>query len=436
MQSKAIIVVGSGISGLTAAYRLQQQGHRVTVLEEQGRFGGRMGEGRIRDIQFAYGARLLYPFSKPTIGLVRELGLQPSLVPIRKLGADCGQGGENWRIELMPGVQSLLTPGLSLAERARFIAFGARLLALRTRTNPDDLTSAVEYDDETLASFIARVLGPRVLERMVEPTFRGTRSWNPEEISAAFFMSTTPHLIGQDTVYGFRKGMGEMPQALAALLDVRLNCPVTAIETGEGKPRVTYLAQGRQVTEEPDLVVAAVEGSLVRGLVHGLEAEDRAFFEGVRYNSLGIVHYALGSDIAPAMRFFTRDTKGPLSTYQQVPARPGRPAQIYAQLTPEAEREALASANPLGFDGPVAEQVKDLLPAFETNRADSYNQRIARKLPIFYPGYARKLRAFLDRQASQPRRVYYCGDYLAQALVTGAVSSGMAVAQAIARDWA
>src|SRR5690606_37946905 len=117
---------------------------------------------------------------------------------------------------------------------------------------------------------------------------------------------------------------------------------------------------GRQVTEEPDLVVAAVEGSLVRGLVHGLEAEDRAFFEGVRYNSLGIVHYALGSDIAPAMRFFTRDTKGPLSTYQQVPARPGRPAQIYAQLTPEAEREALASANPLGFDGPVAEQVKDL----------------------------------------------------------------------------
>src|SRR5690606_13755436 len=122
-------------------------------------------------------------------------------------------------------------------------------------------------------------------------------------------------------------GMGEMPQALAALLDVRLNCPVTAIETGEGKPRVTYLAQGRQVTEEPDLVVAAVEGSLVRGLVHGLEAEDSAFFEGVRYNSLGIVHYALGSDIAPAMRFFTRDTKGPLSTYQQVPARPGRPAQ-------------------------------------------------------------------------------------------------------------
>ena len=37
-----IIVVGGGISGLTATYHLDQAGHQVTVLEAKDHIGGRM----------------------------------------------------------------------------------------------------------------------------------------------------------------------------------------------------------------------------------------------------------------------------------------------------------------------------------------------------------------------------------------------------------
>jgi len=42
MASKHIIVIGAGISGLTAAFRLQRAGHAVSVFEARQRVGGRM----------------------------------------------------------------------------------------------------------------------------------------------------------------------------------------------------------------------------------------------------------------------------------------------------------------------------------------------------------------------------------------------------------
>ena len=39
---KHVIVVGAGLAGLVAAYELEQVGHRVTVLEQTTRAGGRV----------------------------------------------------------------------------------------------------------------------------------------------------------------------------------------------------------------------------------------------------------------------------------------------------------------------------------------------------------------------------------------------------------
>ncbi|MDI1320079.1 MAG: FAD-dependent oxidoreductase, partial [bacterium] len=40
MPAKRIAIVGAGITGLTAAYRLSRQGHAVTVLERGAQPGG------------------------------------------------------------------------------------------------------------------------------------------------------------------------------------------------------------------------------------------------------------------------------------------------------------------------------------------------------------------------------------------------------------
>lgn len=423
-----IIVIGAGIAGLTAAYRLHRAGHAVTVLEAGAVPGGRVGDRETRGIRYNAGARLVYPFSKPFNALLDELGLREELVPVRKLSAQCLGAGEEWRIELMPGPASLLTPGLSLAERLRFIGYGAGMLLAKARTDPDDAASALDADGMTLAEYTRRKTGANVLARMVDPVFRGTRSWNAEEISGAFFASTTPHLIGQDTVYVFRQGMATLPNALARGLDLRCNTRVVAVtKAGAG-----YVVETESETLRADRVVMAVEGSLVAGLMPDLGAEDRAFFDGVRYNSLGIVHYRLKGDVAPRMNFFAREVAGTIATYQQSAANParGQAAQLYAQLSPEANARAKAEGRTGNLHAIIEERLLQLYPTLAQDCEDRVEQWIERKLPTFYPGYARKVTEFRARQRGG---LAFCGDYLAQSLLTGAAASGeRAAAQILA----
>jgi oxygen-dependent protoporphyrinogen oxidase len=87
------------------------------------------------------------------------------------------------------------------------------------------------------------------------------------------------------------------------------------------------------------------------------------------------------------------------------------------------------------LDELVASRVRQLFPSLDRDCTDIHNQWIARMLPTFYPGYARAMAAFRDRQSAARRRVYFCGDYLAHALVTGAAASGERAARDVLRHW-
>jgi oxygen-dependent protoporphyrinogen oxidase len=87
------------------------------------------------------------------------------------------------------------------------------------------------------------------------------------------------------------------------------------------------------------------------------------------------------------------------------------------------------------LDELVKERVLALYPTLERDCVDIHNQWIARKLPVFYPGYTSTVVSFRNRQSAARRRVYFCGDYLAQSLVTGAAASGERAAADIARHW-
>lgn len=430
-QQHSVIVVGAGIAGLTAAWHLRRAGWEVTVIEAADQPGGRVGAREMRGIRYNTGARLLYAFSKDFNRLLDDIDLTSQLVPVRNLSAECLSRDAEWTVELMPGPRSLKTPGLTMGDRLRFLAYGARMLAARFTTDPDDATSAPSADAETLAAHVTRHLGPRVLERMVNPIFRGTRSWDAAETSAAFFATTMPHMIGRSTVHVLKGGMNSLSAALSRDMTLMLNTRALRIDAPASGPcRVEVERNGLIEVLEADRIVCAVEGVLVKALVPDLPPEDRAFMDMVRYNPLGMVHVRLNRQVAPQMNFFTEGAGGTIATYQQIPGNQaqGSPPQLYAQLTPEANRRARDEGLTGRLDEIVADDLCRLYPALEADRADHHNQWVARMLPEFYPGYAAQVRCFLDRQAAGRSRVQFCGDYLAQALVTGASASGKAAA--------
>jgi oxygen-dependent protoporphyrinogen oxidase len=432
-----VLVIGAGIAGLSAAWRLRQAGLEATIVEAEAAPGGRMADLQQGEIAYNSGARLIYPFGRAMFSLMDALGLRGALVKVRNLSAACRVAGREYRLELMPGLRTLATPGLTQGDRVRLAAFAARLAALRFTVDPDDLLSAASFDDESLASYADRVLGPRLRARLLDPLFRGTRSWDTSEISAAFLLSTLPHMLGRSTVYALAGGMGRLTRELASRLAPRTGARAVRVErSGDGVCR-TVFADGSIV--KSDRVLLAVPGAAALALLADPEPEEARFFAGLRYNSLGVVHYAVDGDVPPSMRFLDAEEGGRLATFQTLPAAPqaGRVrAQLYCQLTPEASRAAAVEGWTGALDAHVRNDVRRLFPGLDVRLRGVAEQWIPHKLPLPYPGYIAQLARFRAWQNAAPRRVYFCGDYMRQALVTGACASGIATAARIARTGA
>ncbi|WP_250536522.1 NAD(P)/FAD-dependent oxidoreductase [Caballeronia sp. AZ10_KS36] len=431
-----VAVVGAGIAGLTAAYRLKQAGVRVTVFDAQSVVGGRMGDRRSGDLVYNSGARLVYPFGQAFNRLVDDLALHDALVPLHRLTAQCKSPQGEHTIELMPSPRSLATPGLAAGERVRLVAHAIAMLRAKKQVDPDWATSALavdaRLDDMTLAAYIRQTLGPNVLARMVEPVFRATRSFDPEELSALFYVSTVPHMVGQSTVNTLKGGMGRLCHALAAQLDVRTGTPVRKIRR---RADGVELALQNGELFRADFAVCAVEGSLAKAIVDSPTQAESRMLDAVRYNSLGVVHYGFSKPLPPMMQFAMRGLPGRIATYQQLPAAPasGRPlTQIYCQLTPEAAREAVQRGVEHELDVLIRDELRAYIPDFDRHVVAVANQWIARKLPVFSPGYGARVNQFWrwqeqranERSEESAPPVVYCGDWLSQALLTGACASG------------
>jgi predicted NAD/FAD-dependent oxidoreductase len=57
-----VVVIGAGLSGLTAAQQLHQAGFRVVVVDKSRGLGGRLATRRIRATAIDHGCRYLQPW--------------------------------------------------------------------------------------------------------------------------------------------------------------------------------------------------------------------------------------------------------------------------------------------------------------------------------------------------------------------------------------
>ncbi len=236
------IVVGAGLAGLTCAYRLQERGWQVTVLEAADRIGGRVLTERRDGHVYDLGPTLVSDKYTEYLKLVDDLGLADRVVPSSTLvgvvsGGPGSSSGPDYTLHVLDTAKPLRsfarTKVLTTKAKLKLVAKGLNLLRPLHKLNPYELSNKVHYDDESMQSYLDRVFGPELNESLLAAVARGVTLSTPREASVIEFFAGAAAATGR--MISLTGSLDTLTEALAGALDVRLNTPVVeVIRSGSG----------------------------------------------------------------------------------------------------------------------------------------------------------------------------------------------------------
>jgi oxygen-dependent protoporphyrinogen oxidase len=291
---KSVAIIGAGITGLTAAFRLQKENIPVTVYEASSRVGGPM-RSVWRDGYLAEcGPNSILETSPLISNLVKDVGLESRRVY-------CNPAAKK-RFIVRNG-----KPIPAPDSPAAFFATPLFSAAAKFRLAGEPFVSRSLESDETLASFVRRRLGQEFLDYAINPFVGGIYAGDPELLSV---QQAFPKLNAVEQQYGslilgqflgarerkrrgevskqsapmfsFDTGLETLPLAIAEKLSdsVRLNSPVNLLRKTDSGWEV---GTDESLEEHSAVLVAVGAHQLARMRVEAESFPDLSPLEEVVY---------------------------------------------------------------------------------------------------------------------------------------------------------
>jgi oxygen-dependent protoporphyrinogen oxidase len=318
---KPIAIIGGGITGLTAAFRLRQKNLPVTLYEASARVGGVIETGRHQGYLAECGPNTILETSPKIGALIRDLGLEE-----RRLYSDARaatryivRGGKPLRVPDSP-LGFLMSPLFSPSAKLRLLA---EPLVRR----------AAEAREESLAEFVTRRLGTEFLDYAINPLVAGIYAGDPARLSV---QHAFPKLHALEQRYGslilgqflgarerkrraevskdrarklsFDEGLQVLTDTLAARLakEIRFQSPVQRFQQTPRGWVVMTSAEGRLQQQEHEAVVFA-------GPTHRLPGIQLLSDRSLHWSPLTQIHYPPVASVV--LGFRREDVAHPLNGF-------------------------------------------------------------------------------------------------------------------------
>jgi len=276
---KRIVVVGGGITGLAAAYRLSRLtrgNYEIVLLEASDRLGGKILTEHMDGCVFELGPDSFLTAKPQALELIYELGLESKL-----LGTDPDHSDVfvyvRGRLRRIPDGLMLMAPSklfpffcsdlFTWQGKLRltfdwFLPANAMPGGHSTRPHTGSILGPGGIEDESMGNFARRRFGKEALETLVQPVMAGIYAGDADQLS---LKSTFPQFLELEQRYGsvirglrrsavpkasekgkitmfmtLSGGLGELTKSLAKSLGsvIRLSAPVRSILPGSSGYRL------------------------------------------------------------------------------------------------------------------------------------------------------------------------------------------------------
>jgi oxygen-dependent protoporphyrinogen oxidase len=434
-QRPQVVVIGAGIAGLLTAHRLAEAGLTVTVLEVADAVGGRMSTETIDGFVIDRGAQFLSTAYPHLPKLITELGLGAAWRPTSPHAAIV-RNGEPRRVHYRNPL-TLVTGGTFRPRE--FVDLTRQLWSLRRTVRGRSLVDYGAWaalDDRDAAEWLAAETGPAVADYFYEPILQGFYFQPLEGTSRALAMAVAAFGFGRPKTMTVEGGIGRIPHALAARLDVRLGSPAVRLELGEGGVSV-----GTPAGElDADYAVVSAPAHVARELLGAGATTAEAELLGCGYSPT--INVCIGLSDGYRLPRALRDVYGFL-----VPAREREHvAAVSIERNKSADRVRRGELIVVLLSGDAAER---LLGESDADVLAKVIPEVERYLPrlgeavtmthlIRWPaaeprspvGRARAVAAY-RHAPGRNRRVLLAGDYVSLPWTDGAADSGEWAARAL-----
>jgi len=442
-KKSSVGILGAGISGLSAAYALAQEGIAATVYEQQDQVGGAMYSVRQDDWLVEQGPNTLMVKSQELWDLLTELGLDDEIVEANQIAKK--------RFVVKDGKPTALPMSVANFLTTPLLSIGAKLRLLK-----EPFVSPSVQHDESVATFIERRLGKQILEYGVNPFVAGIYAGDPKELSvkhtfATLWQMEQEHgsilkgIIKRDrsdspskrALLSFKNGAQTLPKALANSLPkkVHYSTNITSVQHQNGHWQVKGVTNADHFATTHDAVLSTIPAHSLPGIV-----DSQAF------NELADLPYAPLSVLA--LGFKSEQIKHPLDGFGMLIPEvenykllgclfsstlfPGRAPEGHQLLTcfiGGARHPKLALKSHQELQQIALGELRDLL-GIQGDPAFTQHKQWNKAIPQYKVGYDHYLSLAKDIEKKN-KGIFLDGNFRGGVSVPDCISSGFETAQKV-----
>jgi len=439
---KDVIIVGGGLAGLSAAWRLKHL--NILLLESDNRIGGRVRSERRGDYWLNWGGHLYAGTGSATDELLQSVGVTslpvPGILTAMSLNGKNLLGG---RVEFFP-----FRAPMSWKSRFAMIRAGAkvRLSVIKygqmAKRRPDEDYRVQQQRildfmcDQTFAEFTGKL--PEDADAIFRPTVsRSTGS--PETITAGAGVGYFHTVWNKDDGLGRNifGGPSTLTNTIAIHLgeQVQLRAEVTEVVQKDDSVVVTFIQDGIKYVEESRYVVLATPAPITRKITKNLDPEIANALDQVVYGphvsgafltkETGVQPWdKLYSMATPKRSFDVFLNQSSLNRSMETERQPGSsimtfsPGETGRKLLDKTEDEIIEL---------YLKDLNEIFPGFRDHVVEATVMKFPYGSAYIYPG-REKIQPTLTKSDG---RLFFAGDYLGTFYTETAIQTGFTAAQHI-----